>query len=223
MVTLAEPSDQLQLLDTPPRFRIENNAHARNAYGQAAQEIVCAALKLRSIPINGQRTICFDAKSSYGCYYEIKSVHRSGKVVIYDWRMKKEASAGVPLNYAILCHNAKGIRDGEAVFNTMNQRGLEVFVVPAAIVHELAMKEPMRQIVMCEIANCAGKRQGYSRIGYRDGYRNVPVKLLREHSRPVVRPVEFWLHDVLFQVQIRIYSHYKQELSSIICSLVASR
>src|SRR4051812_20128751 len=75
---LARASNQLQLLDVTPRYPIESNAAARNAYGSAAQEIVCAALKLRPIPINGQCDICFDAEDS-DFFYEIKSCHRSGK------------------------------------------------------------------------------------------------------------------------------------------------
>ena len=57
----ALPSEQLSLLSIRPEYRIEGNTHARNAYGAAAQEIVCAALSLRAIPINGSCEICFDA------------------------------------------------------------------------------------------------------------------------------------------------------------------
>src|SRR4051812_26775895 len=99
--SIAPASKQLSLLSVAPSYTITKNAQARNAYGTVAVEIVCAALNLLPIPINGNYAICFDAQDSNG-FYEIKSVHRSGKVVIYDWRMEKEASVNVPLAYAIL-------------------------------------------------------------------------------------------------------------------------
>lgn len=175
-MTIAPPSDQPLLLHIAPSWRITKNAQARNAYGSVAQEIVCAALKLTPIPINGNYECCFDAHSARHGYFEIKSVKRvGGKVVIYDWRMAKERDAGVELHYAILCHNVRR-SDGRELVREFVESGLELLVLPAEQVHAVAAAQPLQKLMHIEQP---GKRCGYNRAGYRDGYRNVPVRELR--------------------------------------------
>jgi hypothetical protein len=175
MHTIAPPDSQLQLLNVIPRYRITKNAQARNAYGTVASELVCAALALNVIRINGNYSVCFDAERD-GTYYEIKSVRRhGGKVVIYDWRMEKERESGVPLNYAILCHNVRR-SNGARLVEEMIDGGVELLVVEACIVHALASEQPLREIT----SRSTGPHCGYNRTGYKDGYRNVPVNFIRE-------------------------------------------
>lgn len=143
--TLARASAQLPLLSLAPRFNITKNAQARNAYGTVAAEIVCAALKLNAIPINGNCSICFDAESA-GHFYEIKSVKCGGKVVIYDWRMEKERAANVPLSYAILCHNVRKSTGVNLAVEMMNSN-LELIVLPAHVVHEAAARQPLHKLL----------------------------------------------------------------------------
>lgn len=191
---LAPPDAQMRLLDCAPRYRIENEAQARCAYGNAAQEIVCAALELTPIRINGNFPICFDAERA-GVYYEIKSCKRNGPVVIYNWRMEKERSVEVPLKYAILMHNAPKIRDGNNIFTLLNQRGLDLLLIDAWRVHAIAIQQTTR--------HCVTKvpLHGSTRVGYRDGYRLTPTRRLIECTHRIVHR-EFWLHDVLFSVRI---------------------
>lgn len=195
--TLARASRQLSLLSVAPRFSITKNAQARNAYGQIAQEIVCAALDLLPIPINGKCSICFDAERS-GHFYEIKSVKHTGKVVIYDWRMEKERAAKVSLSYAILIHNVRG-SDGHDLLREMLNSKPEILVMPASVIHELAQSYPLRQLQRPS----SDPRNGYNRAGYRDGYRNVPVKDIR-----ALCPTLEWnqwvkLYDLLFDINVR--------------------
>lgn len=192
---MAQPDRQIQLLDTPPRFKLGKNANARNAYGQAAQEIVCAALGLQPIRINGKCEICFDAKKD-NTYFEIKSCHRSSKVVIYDWRMKKEAAVTDPVDYAILLHNARGIKDGSLILSTFAERGLDIIQLPASTVHEIAACHPLHTMKTQAVAD---KKCGYQRHGYKDGYRNVPVKELVGATQ-LFRVLEFELHGVEFEI-----------------------
>lgn len=193
---LARASSQLALMEVPPCYAIASNAHARNAYGAAAQEIVCAALGLSPIPIDGGCEVCFDAEGA-GEFFEIKSVHRGAKVVVYDWRMRKESAAGVPLKYAILCHNVRGARDGSRLFEAMAAGGLSLLVLEAATVHEAAALEPL-----CTIKRLAASpRAGYNRKGYLDGYRNVSVHKLAS-STSTREPRAFELFGVPFAVEV---------------------
>lgn len=174
-MTIAPPDSQLSLLSVAPSFRIVKNAQARNAYGAVAAEIVCAALGLTPIPINGNYEACFDA-AKCNHFYEIKSCKRNGKVVLYDWRMRKEQKANVDLTYAILCHRVKG-SDGLRLFDEMIDEGLELIVMPAAKVHALALEQSL--VIPKAPKTPQAKRFGYNRAGYCEGYRNVPVALLK--------------------------------------------
>lgn len=201
---IARASGQLALLDVAPVFQIKKNAQARNAYGCAAQEIVCRALDLDSIAINGNCTHCFDAEgkgSERGKFFEIKSVYRTSKIPIYAWRIKKEADAGVPLKYAILAHRVKGESDGSRIFQTFAARGLEILLIDAARVHEAALREPLQTIKSVENPDPEAPRMGYNRKGYRDGYHNVPMKVLRELCREAGE-IRFELYGINFQIAL---------------------
>jgi hypothetical protein len=197
-MTIAPPSSQLNLLTVAPSWQITKNAQARNAYGTVAQEIVCAALGLLPIPINGRYDCCFDAARG-DTFYEIKSVRAGGKVVIYDWRMQKEERAEVDLHYAILCHRVRG-SDGRELVSAFAASGLTLLVLPATLVHAEARVCPLARMLK-ETPKSANA--GYARKGYCDGYRNVPVAKLIELTRaPVPLPVRY--AEFEFDVQLRM-------------------
>lgn len=176
-MTIAPPDNQLVLLPTIPSWNITKNAQARNAYGSAAQEIVCATLQLTPIRVSGSYDVCFDAFGA-GTYYEIKSVKHNGKIVIYDWRREKEVRAGVASKkYAVLCHRAPK-SNGKRLIQELTAAGLELFIMNAALIHELATRGPLHTLQSA----CPNPRSGYHRHGYKDGYRNVPVSALRKAS-----------------------------------------
>lgn len=169
-------SRQISLISVAPRYTITSNAQARNAYGAAASEIVCAALGLDPIAIDGSKEVCFDA-SSHGQNYEIKSVHQTSKIVIYDWRMRKEArwmqETGSNLRYAVLAHNLRRHQDGATLVDTMLQKGLKLIVVKASVIHRAALQQKLNFV---KSDTSKGPRHGYNRKGYVDGYYNVPVE-----------------------------------------------
>lgn len=171
-LTIKRADRQLPLIPVWPIYNADSNATARNAYGQAAEDIVCAALGLRSIPIDGRYDVCFDAESPTGDFYEIKSCHeRRGKVVIYDWRMKKEEAFYANLYYAILLHTIAGERSD--ILRKMADKGCAILVLPASDVHAIAAVQPLNTVKFY-----SNPRFGYSRKGYKDGYRNVPIDAL---------------------------------------------
>jgi hypothetical protein len=200
---IARASAQQQLLDVPPRYKIGNNANARNAYGAAAQEIACAALGLSPIPINGKCAVCFDAETDKA-FFEIKSVKRSGKVVVYDWRMTKESEAAVELArdegkalfYAIVIHGVKGCRDGADLIRQFALAGVEILVVSAWWVYVLAKHETQQRILSEKTRKSPGA-MGYNRKGYCDGYRNIPINKIRSYATRG-REISMTLHNVAF-------------------------
>lgn len=203
--TLAQPSRQLELLSVQPVYNIPTNAHARNAYGCAAQEIVCAAMGLRPIPIDGSKEICFDAATpDESRHFEIKSVHNNAKIVIYNWRMTKEAK--VPsARYIILKHRVRRHRDGHTLFQAFADGGLECWVLSMQTVHHVAQQEPSRILLAKNKEGAVNEdpRNGYNRAGYRDGYRNVPMKKFLPYLRNYDTN-RFELYGIPFKVPVLV-------------------
>lgn len=195
MHTLAPVNRQLSLLQVAPVYKAWNNATARNAYGSAAQEVACSVLGLTPIPINGNYSICFDAQDECGLLYEIKSVRTGCKLVLYDWRMEKEKTV---LNaiYAVVIHRLKKHR--EDILSAMVTSGFELLIVPAFVVHKVAETFPLHRVFPCLTAK---KRNGYTRTGYRNGYRNVPVQHLL--NMPAIREdLSGWIYGKEFTTRI---------------------
>jgi hypothetical protein len=198
-MTIAPPDNQLSLLYVTPRFTITNNAQARNAYGIMAQELVCAALGLTPIRINGNFDVCFDAAKD-NTYYEIKSCRRGCKIVIYDWRMQKEQEVNKSneVFYAILVHQVSR-SSGEELLTNFIKSELELLLVQTSLIHQLALQEPLRTLMKPQ-----SKRTGYNRKGYVDGYRNLPLSRIKPLlTRLTILPVCF--DDNHFQV--KLYAH----------------
>lgn len=183
-----------------PSYVITTNAHARNAYGQAVQEIVCAALGLDPIAIDGSKEVCFDAERD-GVFYEIKSVHRHGKLVIYDWRMEKEARAGVTLVYALLVHSVRGARTSDNMWHQFQSLPLELWTLPYQVVHEVALRCPLSKI---KASWNGDPRNGYNRKGYRNGYRNLGLSSIRGLMVERSEPQELTLFDQRFSIVRRV-------------------
>lgn len=190
---------QTELFTLRPSFLIKSNAEARNRYGAAAQELVCQALGLSPIPIDGRHKVNFDAELD-GSFYEIKSVRRGHKIVLYDFRMKKESDAGVPLTYAIFVHSVTLARSSETMWGGFQDHS--IVVIPATVIHELAAEEPLRFLGSATVeANKDNPRFGYARAGYAEGYRNLPVGKVLERVK-LSRAVEFRRYDWTFKASI---------------------
>lgn len=168
-MTIKRHDGQLSLISVAPILNAGNTAQARTAYGTAAQIIVCETLGLLPIRIDGRFDVCFDAEKD-GVFYEIKSVNVRGKVVIYDFRMKKEQAAGVTVFYAILVHRLRCERAD--ILPKMRESVVKICVVPLEKVVETALRYPLVPVVKKNYPF----RSGYDRKGYADGYRNIPVR-----------------------------------------------
>ncbi len=178
---VAPASGQLCWIWYPPRICCNTSAEARNAFGRAAELIACHVLSIQSIPINGAYQTCFDGwePGKYrepGKYIEIKSTKRvGGKIVLYDFRMKKEEAVAESVDYIIACHNISGERYD--IVRAMLKNPLTLLRVPAQVIHAEARKTALHHINTVASEGWS-ERNGYEREGYRDGYRNLSLKLL---------------------------------------------
>ena len=120
-------------------------------------------------------------------------------MVVYDWRMQKEASAGGSLVYAVLVHRVRGARTSADMWRAFLSRGLEILIVPAPAVHAVAGLAELRKVA--SVNHPDGARMGYNRKGYREGYRNVSLGALRELA-PVERIVDAQVYGEKFTVRV---------------------
>jgi hypothetical protein len=205
----AKADGQGSLFWEKPIIHCDSMASARNAYGQAAQELVWRLLGVRPVRINGGYAVNFDGWDERRReWVEVKSTYgrgRSGKVVVYDWRMGKErkveeeaGESGGRVRYMIVAHDIKGER--EDIFQKMVDREVKVWSLPAAVVHEHALRMPLMAIKRVG----KSKREGYTREGYRDGYRNLGMAWMVEQMAWNIRRVEnplgsgdVWLHEMV--------------------------
>ena len=166
---VARASMQIPLLIIDPVLDAWNNASARNAYGMAAQIIACERLSLLPIAIDGRCQICPDAEKE-GIFYEIKSAHKNGKVVIYDWRLQKELASRLPLYYCIVIHKLRGARKN--ILPMLRESVVVIKIFSVQTIAIIAKRYPLN--IPRPVGN--DPRTGYNRKGYIQGYRNVPVK-----------------------------------------------
>lgn len=194
---VAPPDLRRWLLQVEPEPRIASVAQARNAYGTAAQEIICALLDLLPVPINGSYELCLDAVSSdLSRWFEIKSVHvSSGKLVLYDWRLRKEQRSELDITYAVLLHKIRGHR-GSGLFAAFASGGLTLLLVPGSVVWKLAPGYPL---TFPKPGSCP--RDGFARAGYAQGYRNVRVRDLLDLACPAeMLKTKLYEHEIVAQV-----------------------
>lgn len=173
-LSIAPSDNQLTLFYTPPVYNCDSNASARNAYGMAAQELVYTKLGITPIRINGNYDVCFDGQRGLE-YFEIKSVKRNAKVVLYKWRLEKEKLVNVELYYCIVIHTLKGQRDD--LLQAMLAHLDNILIVKASDVYQLALTYPLHFYRQTKFTST---RNGYSRSGYSDGYYSIPVNKLKE-------------------------------------------
>jgi len=169
--------------------QFDTSGAARNYYGAAVENVVCKALQLNPIPINGNYEINFDAfKRDY--FYEIKSVRAKGKVVLYDWRMEKEKPFTNRLLYIFGVHQIKEARSIREIYKQLQSRGIKLVVNKAGYVHDKAMECPLKTVAKTK------NNIGYTRKGYEEGYRNLPIKGFRFGENGVQRNIKLYNYKI---------------------------
>jgi hypothetical protein len=172
---------QPNLLSVPPDKTLKGPGGVRTWTGHYAAEIACAMMGWEFLTVDGRQEFCPDARTRKGRDIEIKSVALSGcgksKSVIYKWRMEKEQLHSPDLLYAFVGRRvplSKSLLEActiKHILDAMAVVSLEIVLVPATVVHAAALAGPLYKIKR----ESKGKKEGYTRKGYIDGYHNVEV------------------------------------------------
>lgn len=184
------------LFDQPPDFRFKGAGHRRTHMGALIEEVVCALLGLKRNGPGGSGVYQADAHTAVGFPVEIKSVcingKDRGKSVLYDFRLEKDSVHAPQLAYVFACHRStgKGKAKTAAEFLDRLTDSLTLAIVPGWQVRLDALACP-HHAIKTDLRR--GKRCGYQRAGYADGYRNLEVQpYLSGHSRALPQAVELW-------------------------------
>lgn len=191
------------LFDLMPDKPLRTPGESRTRYGRVVEEIACALLGLQDIPNSGDFQCVYDAYG-LGSYCEIKSVRAGSKIPLYEWRRFKDAESGVDPIYVILVHRCTSCKTLGEVWGQMTRTIRDVYVLPSREMSRLACLQPLTRI----LETTSGKqRQGYSRKGYSDGYRNVPINGVHGiASREFAPPVN---HEcVIYGLPVRADVHF---------------
>jgi len=203
-MTVAPPpraiQEELFPLTVPDR-EITSNGQARNEYGKVVEEVIPAILGVNPIKNTGTHDIVFDAFGN-GFYYEIKSLYHTSKLPLYEWRRLKDREAEVPLLYAVALHRVKGASTVREVWEKMSASLRTILVIPHEVVGNLALDQKL--VCLKGRENIPeNTRNGYARKGYRDGYRNVSAKSLKEAAPHTLVTVTKEIRGMKFSVEVR--------------------
>lgn len=164
------------LIDQPPDMPLAGPGSRRTRIGNAVEELVCRIMGWDRVSPGGSDVYRPDAHTRTKQPVEIKSVsvngRLNGKSVIYDWRMEKDRVHAPSLAYAFFCYPDVKSPASLAVFLDRLACGpIWLAMVPAWLVREDAMACPPCKAPVMK----GGKRPGWCRAGYADGYRNLSV------------------------------------------------
>lgn len=170
-LSVAPPPRDYQplLIDAPawgPDFQGSGEVRAR--CGLAVQEILTQLMGLTTIPHQSGYDVVYDAYCS-GTYYEIKSVRSFAKSPIYDWRLEKDSNCGHPVVYVFGVHRCRRIKNSEDLWSQLARTLDYALVVPLEEILRVCQHLPLNKI------KTTNGESGYSRPGYREGYRNLPI------------------------------------------------
>lgn len=133
------------------------------------QEIVSALLGLTPIPHSGGYDVVFDAGLG-DQKFEIKSVRRGSRMVVYSWRLQKELNCGEDVWYAVASHRRQCRNPATAAYlwADLSAHLEAVILIPVKSVADLCQNLPLKFI--SEHRTTSGVRNGYQRKGYCNGY-----------------------------------------------------
>ena len=91
-------------------------------------------------------------------------------------------------------HKVKAATSNRDLWEQISANGVRLLVVTSGMVHTLAKKQPLQKI-----KHTAGE-SGYTREGYKDGYRNLPVRELTKSASGCL-PIEIKLWGFCVKVK----------------------
>jgi len=164
-----------KLFDVEQTGRIKSAGQCRTSCGSRIEHFVCTALNLIPIPLSGKYDVNFDAghvKNGRSVYVEIKSLRRGNKSPLFKFRLEKELRAqtesGIPVVYVFCVHRLKGVKSQEEITRTLLYFPVSLYLITLDEVAEMCKDLPLRKM------KTSGGQHGYNRVGYKDGYTNLP-------------------------------------------------
>lgn len=182
--------------------------------GDVMEEIITRLFCLEPGFISGARAVNPDAFTHEGKPVEIKSLKKSQKLVIYDWRAEKDPCDQL---YFIGIHNREKADTVAGIWAETHRTLSRVLIMPSTVIHALASIEKLATIKMEETKS--GDRNGYQRKGYNRGYRSVPFKSMMELCQPLPFRVSAEVHGLRFEVTPWIFTGDEAQ----VCAEIVSR
>jgi len=143
---------QRLLLDVTPDLGISSNGAARTHYGRTVERVAQELLGLIDIENSGNYDLVYDA-FGFGKFCEIKSVHATGAVPLYEWRRKKDRDSGTEPVYILVLHRVRGERSLAGVRCELARTLEKILILPFSEIDRLAPAFPLRQLVKEEIGS----------------------------------------------------------------------
>lgn len=151
----------------------------RTRIGGLVEEVTLGLLALAPCASPGGECVTFDGVRG-DIHYEVKSVKRGSQVVVYKWRLEREAATGVPIRYviAIRSHAFGHCENLAEVRGLLAEDLLTLVVLGHDRVTHLCEGEPLHKLTRGHA--CGSTRVGYARKGYSEGYYLLPTASLLE-------------------------------------------
>lgn len=163
------------LFEMLPDMPLEGSGQLRTRTGAAVEDVTCALLKINRLPIDGRKTLCWDAEAC-GVPLEIKSLKPGGRSIIYKWRAEKEraweAAEHRCAYYIFTVHRTTGCKSLAEIYRSLSG-GVAFYIVPARAVRRWLKPLTLRFVKALEKPD---PRRGDQRKGYIEGYYSLPWK-----------------------------------------------
>lgn len=171
-------NSNINLFNIKPSGPIRKTAGQRRVlYGYIVERLCNKALGSQQLKIDGRKEHCMDGQID-DLYIEVKSVRYKNKSPVYDFRVDKDVKSGKKILYAFFIHRCYKEETYEDLYNSLITKTIGIFLHDLDSVQRLCEATPLSKIKNC---GC----NGYSRTGYKDGYRNIKCSNIMSGSRLV--------------------------------------
>lgn len=182
--------------------RCETPASVRNAIGYLAEEFACRVLDLERLPVDGRKSICPDAVGPEG-YFEIKSIGKNNRALIYKFRLEKEEqSFGPNYRYVFVRHECP-VSQASASQVAEHFRNLPPVITVttlASILEVIGDTEPRKFKIFEEAVFDRKAMRGSCREGYVEGGWQFSLNKIK-WSQAIFVPIQ-WKGETI-KVEVR--------------------
>lgn len=194
------------LFDQSPDMFLVSAGQRRTRIGQIIEELACCLFDLEPVG-RGSEVFVPDARQKLDekLPVEIKASKcgdsLKGRSILYDWRMDKERDLAPRLAYIFMLHNTKGSPHPTlgGFLDSMAQRQQIALVVPGFLVHDWA--KHMAPLKKHKSSEKDGKRYGYTRAGYADGYRELALEpFIKASNYTTTATILKWNREFTFSI-----------------------